>query len=150
MKLLSYLSLLVTLRQNTLGPISAKENTATLKWTHQKGLPVARAPSHVSKTQAWLYVMINNNHLTRRNSLQMCSFMNTILQMNRIKYYTEALPHICCVSHDSSKKEETHIYLYITRSSLSALTLPRLKVAVDFNNIKQRNGLCTDLLGISL
>jgi len=68
--------------------------------------------------------------------------------MNRAKYYTEALPHICYVSHDSFEKENTH--MYNTRSSLSLLTLSRLKVAVDFNNIKHYNGLSTDLLRISL
>ena len=149
MKILSYLCLLVTLRQNTLGPISAKENTATLKWTHQNGLPVARAPSHASKTQAPLYVMTNNNHLTRI----LCKYVHLwipyhIPQMNRAKYYTDALPHICCVSHDSFKKGNTHTY--ITRSSLSLPTLSRFKVAEDFNNIKHCNDLCTDLLRISL
>jgi hypothetical protein len=135
MKILSYLSVLVTLCQNTLGPISAKENTATLKWTHQNGLPVARAPSHASKTQAWLHVMTNNNHLTRRNSLQVCSFMNTkphtTDEQSKILYRSTAT-HLFRIPRRFQKGKHTHTY--ITRSSLSLLTLSRLRVAVDFNN----------------
>jgi len=94
--------------------------------------------------------MINNNHLTRRNSLQVCSFMNTIThttdKQSKILYRSTATRLLCIPRQ--FQKENTHIY--ITGSSLSLLTLARLKVVVDFNYIKHCNGLGTYLLRISL
>lgn len=143
----------MTLRQNTLGPIKCKGKHCNPEMNTSKWDSLLPGHNHTSLKRKHDCMLWSTTIISLGGILFKCVHLwipYHIPQMKRAKYYTEALPHICCVSHGSFKKENTHMHQQIftfpaTRSSLSLLTLSRLKVAVDFNNIKQCNGLCTHL-----